>query len=62
MLVGAVAPWLLEVPGVSPLSAAQVLVSWSHAGRFRSEAAFAHLCGTAPIPASSRRTDRHRLM
>jgi transposase len=35
VLVGAAAPWLLEVPGVGPLSAAQVLVSWSHAGRFR---------------------------
>jgi transposase len=53
VLVGAVAPWLLEVPGVGPLSAAQVLVSWSHAGRFRSEAAFAALAGTNPIPASS---------
>lgn len=29
--------------------------------RLRSEAAFAHLCGVAPIPASSGRTDRHRL-
>ena len=29
--------------------------------RLRSEAAFAHLCGTAPIPASSGKTDRHRL-
>ncbi|WP_076474019.1 transposase [Micromonospora avicenniae] len=26
-----------------------------------SEAAFARLCGVAPIPASSGRTDRHRL-
>jgi transposase len=52
-LVGAVAPWLLEVPGVGPLSAAQVLASWSHTGRFRSEAAFAALAGTNPIPASS---------
>src|SRR4029453_13950091 len=47
-LVGAVAPWLLEVPGVGPLSAAQVLVSWSHAGRLRSEAAFAALAATPP--------------
>jgi transposase len=47
--VGAVAPWLLEVPGVGPPSAAQVLVSWSHTGRFRSEAAFAALAGTNPI-------------
>ena len=29
--------------------------------RLRSEAAFAHLCGVAPIPASSGRTHRHRL-
>jgi hypothetical protein len=29
--------------------------------RLDSEAAFAHLCGAAPIPASSGRTDRHRL-
>jgi transposase len=29
VLVAAVAPWLLEVPGVGALSAAQVLVSWS---------------------------------
>ena len=29
--------------------------------RLRFEAAFAHLCGVAPIPASSGRTDRHRL-
>jgi transposase len=61
VLVGAVAPWLLEVPGVGPLSAAQVLVSWSHAGRFRSEAAFAALAGTNPIPASSGQVTSYRL-
>jgi transposase len=61
VLVGAVAPWLLEVPGVGPLSAAQVLISWSHAGRFRSEAAFAALAGTNPIPASSGQVIRYRL-
>jgi transposase len=61
VLVRAVAPWLLEVPGVGPLSAAQVLVSWSHAGRFRSEAAFAALAGTNPIPASSGQVTRYRL-
>jgi transposase len=60
-LVNAIAPWLLEVPGVGPLSAAQVLASWSHAGRFRSEAAFAALAGTNPIPASSGQVTRHRL-
>ena len=61
VLVSAVAPWLLEVPGVGPLSADQVLVSWSHAGRFRSEAAFAALAGTNPIPASSGQVTRYRL-
>jgi hypothetical protein len=34
-LVAAVAPWLLELPGMGTISAAQVLVSWSHAGRLR---------------------------
>jgi hypothetical protein len=33
---------------------------WRQPQRLRSEAAFAHLCGTAPIPASSGRTHRHR--
>src|SRR5215217_2354443 len=60
-LVAAVAPWLLELPGVGPISAAQILVSWSHAGRLRSEAAFAALAGVNPIPASSGQVTRHRL-
>jgi transposase len=60
-LVTAVAPWLLELPGVGPISAAQVLVSWSHSGRLRSEAAFAALAGANPIPASSGQVTRHRL-
>ena len=59
--VRALAPALLNEPGVGPIVAAQLIVAWSHPGRLRSEAAFAHLCGTAPIPASSGRTDRHRL-
>jgi transposase len=61
VLVGAVAPWPLEVPGVGPLSAAQVLVSWSYAGRLRSEPAFAALAATNPIPASSGQVTRYRL-
>jgi transposase len=60
-LVAAVAPWLLELPGVGPISAAQVLVSWSHVGRLRSDAAFAALAGANPIPASSGQVIRHRL-
>jgi transposase len=54
-------PALLSQPGIGPVSAAQLLVTWSHPGRFRTEAAFAALTGTAPIPASSGRTTRHRI-
>ena len=60
-LVKAMAPVLLVQPGVGPITAAQVLVSWSHSGRLRSEAAFAMLAGVAPIEASSGRVVRHRL-
>ena len=60
-LVVAIAPWLLELFGIGPVSAAQLLVSWSHAGRFRSEAAFAALAGTSPIPACSGQVVRYRL-
>ncbi len=59
--VRALAPQLLEEPGVGPVVAAQVIVAWSHRGRLRSEAAFARLAGVAPIPASSGQTQRHRL-
>jgi transposase len=56
------APGLVEAEyGLGALTAAQILLSWSHAGRIRSEAAFGMLSGTAPIPVSSGRTDRHRL-
>src|SRR5438477_5286393 len=55
------APQLLEQPGVGPHAAAQLVLSWSHQGRIRSEAAFARLAGAAPIPASSGQTVRYRL-
>lgn len=60
-LVRTLAPALLDEPGVGPISAAFLLLGWSHHGRLRSEAAFARLTGTAPIPASSGKTNRHRL-
>jgi transposase len=60
-LVMALAPALLLEPGVGPINAAQLLISWSHPGRFRSEAAFAMLAGAAPVPASSGQVVRHRL-
>lgn len=47
--------------GVGPITAAQILVSWSYPGRFRSEASFASFAGVAPIPASSGLTNKHRL-
>lgn len=52
---------LLALLGVGPVSAAQVLINWSHPSRFQSEAAFAMFFGAAPIPASSGLTTRHRL-
>ena len=59
--VRALAPTLLDESGVGPIVAAQLLVSWSHPGRLRSEACFARLAGVAPVPASSGQTQRHRL-
>jgi transposase len=55
------APQLLDQPGVGPHAAAQLVLSWSHHGRIRSEAAFARLAGAAPIPTSSGQTVRYRL-
>lgn len=61
VLVQTLAPQLLAQPGVGPITAAQLLVAWSHPGRLRSEAAFARLGGVAPIAASSGKLVRHRL-
>jgi len=60
-IVETMAPGLTARVGIGPISAAQALVSWSHPGRCRSDAAFAALAGANPIPASSGRTVRHRL-
>lgn len=43
------------------VAAAVILTVWSHPGRIRSEAAFASITGTRPIPASSGNTARHRV-
>ncbi len=58
-LVHTIAPTLLQEVGVGPISAAKLLVC--DPARFTSEAAFARCNGTAPIPASSGKTIRHRL-
>lgn len=61
-LVQDTAPGLVaSEAGLGALTAAQLLLSYSHHGRIRSEAAFGMLSGTAPVPASSGRTGRHRL-
>lgn len=59
-LVDGLAPQLRLKIGVGPVSAAQAIVSWSHHGRCRNDAAFAALAGASPIPASSGRVVRHR--
>jgi transposase len=61
-LVSTAAPALLARPGIGLDTAGQLLVTaGDNPGRLGSEAAFARLCGVAPLPASSGRTDRHRL-
>ena len=61
-LVTARAPGLLSLHGVGPDTAALLLVAaGDHPERLRSESSWAHLCGVAPIPASSGKTSRHRL-
>ena len=58
----ATAPSLLELYGVGTHTAAILLVAaGDNAERIRTEAAFAHLCGVAPLQASSGKTHRHRL-
>jgi transposase len=50
---------LLDEPGIGPISAAKLLAC--DPTRFKHEAAFARCNGTAPLPASSGKTVRHRL-
>jgi transposase len=61
-LVAATAPSLLEVFGVGVDTAAALLAAaGDNPERLRSEAAWAHLCGVAPIKASSGKVTRYRL-
>jgi transposase len=61
-LVTVTAPSLLELYGVGVHTAAILLVAaGDNAERVHSEAAWAHLCGVAPLQASSGKTTRHRL-
>jgi transposase len=61
-LVGRAAPRTIALLGVGVGHAGQLLVTaGQNVERLRSDAAFAHLCGADPIPASSGKTVRHRL-
>ena len=61
-LVADVAPSLLALYGVGVMSAAALLIAaGDNPERLHSEAAWAHLCGVAPIEASTGKVVRHRL-
>ena len=61
-LIDQAAPRLLELKGVGHHSAASLLIAaGDNPDRLRNEAAFAKLCAAAPKPASSGKTNRHRL-
>ena len=61
-LTRSVAPALVNTFGVGPDTAATLLIAaGSNPDRLRSESAFASLCGVNPIPASSGKTNGHRL-
>jgi transposase len=61
-LVGRAAPRLLQLLAIGNDHAGQLLITaGQHPERLRGEAAFAHLCGVAPIPASSGKVRRYRL-
>lgn len=59
LVIHRICPKLLDEPGVGHIVAAKLLVSSPR--RVESEQAFARMNGTAPIPASSGKTDRFRL-
>lgn len=61
VLVAGLAPQLLAEPGCGVLTAAKLIGEIAGIGRFCTDAKLARTCGAAPIPASSGRTDRHRL-
>ncbi len=60
-LVEQLAPSLLTLPGVGPVSAAVILDAYSHHGRIHSADAFARMAGTAPLPVQSGKSGYHRL-
>jgi transposase len=62
LLVAETAPALAARPGIGTECASVLLVAaGDNPERLRNEATFAHLCGVAPIDASSGKHERHRL-
>lgn len=61
VLVRELSPELLRLPGCSAIGAAHLVGETAGATRFKGEAAFAMHNGTAPLPASSGKSERHRL-
>jgi transposase len=57
----ALAPALLELPGVAELTAAKIVAETAGVGRFKSKDAYARHNGTAPLPVWSGNRVRHRL-
>ncbi len=61
-LVREEAPGLLSLRGVgTDVAGALLVTAGDNPERLRSESSFAHLCGVAPLPASSGTITRHRL-
>jgi transposase len=60
-LIDAHCPQLLAQPGCGPVTAAIIIGHTAGAQRFPTDGHFARHAGTAPIPASSGKTQRHRL-
>jgi transposase len=60
-LIEAHCPQLLAERGCGPVTAAIIIGHTAGAKRFPTDACFARHAGTAPIPASSGNTTRHRL-
>lgn len=61
-IVDELAPKLVEQNSIGYHCAAQLLITaGANPDRLKSEASFAALCGVSPVPASSGKTNRHRL-
>jgi transposase len=60
-LIDAHCPQLLAQPGCGPVTAAIIIGHTAGAQRFPTDGHFARHAGTAPVPASSGNTQRHRL-